>query len=99
MKERMLFGDETMYRIVIFVFIVGLLSGCVQTRSSINRGDARSALWGKVVEADGTEYFRVGNIHVDHDARRKVAVIAASIAADSQQIGDFAGNSVSGAER
>ncbi len=51
-----------MYRIVISALILGMLSGCVQTRSSINRGDARSALWGKVVEADGTEYFRMGDM-------------------------------------
>ena len=51
-----------MYGIVISAIFLGMLSGCVQTRSSSNRGDARSALWGKVVEADGTEYFRVGDM-------------------------------------
>ncbi len=48
-----------MYRIVISAIILGMLSGCVQTRSSINR---ESAFWGDVVEADGTEYFRMGDM-------------------------------------
>jgi hypothetical protein len=51
-----------MYRIVISAIILGVLSGCVQTRSSINRGDAKSAFWGKIIEADGTEYSRMGDM-------------------------------------
>ena len=55
-------SGKTMYRIVISAIILGLLSGCVRTRSLITREDAQSALWGKVVEADGTEYFRMGDM-------------------------------------
>ena len=56
--------DETMYRILISVIILGMLNGCVQTHSSINRRNAQSAFWGKSVEADGTEYFRMGDMSI-----------------------------------
>jgi len=52
---------------VVLAFCV--LSGCVQTRSSHSSSpfervhrDSETALWGRVNESDGSEYFRVGKM-------------------------------------
>ena len=51
-----------MFRILASALILGMFTGCVQTRSPTIRGDATPALWGRIIEADGAEYFRMGDM-------------------------------------
>ena len=50
-----------MCRIAMLVLLLGALTGCVQTAV---RSDADSALWGRTIESDGTEYFRIGKLSI-----------------------------------
>ncbi len=50
-----------MCRIALLVLLLGTLTGCVQTAV---RSDADSALWGRSIESDGTEYFRIGKMSI-----------------------------------
>ncbi len=50
-----------MCRIAILVLLLGTFAGCAKTAV---RSDADSALWGRSVELDGTEYFRIGKLSV-----------------------------------
>jgi len=54
-----------MRRIAILVLFLGTFAGCAQTAV---RSDADSALWGHCIEADGTEYLRIGKLLImTHD--------------------------------
>jgi len=58
-----------MRKAVIVLLISCMLAGCVQTRSSRSSSpfgrvhrDSETALWGRVNESDGSEYFRLGKM-------------------------------------
>ena len=58
-----------MRRAVMVVLAFCVLGGCVQTKSSHSSSpfggvyrDSQTALWGRVNESDGSEYFRVGKM-------------------------------------
>ena len=77
-----------MYRIVISAIILGMLNGCVQTRSSINRGDAQSAFWGKVVEELDPRNFRI-RVDFKGDASGEEILNAMSAVGSSASLGAF----------